>query len=172
MTREQLEHIIRAACTVADDDTIVIIGSQAILGAYPEAPPELLVSNEADVYPEHHRDRADLVDGSIGEGSPFHDTFGYYAQGVGEETAILPIGWKERLIRICNERTRGHIGLCLEPHDLVVSKLVAGREKDLRFARDALRHGLVKREILLERAAETTLAAELRAALIARIQAA
>jgi len=127
MTREQLEHIIRAACTVADDDAIVIIGSQAILGAYPNAPSELLVSNEADVYPEHHRERADLVDGSIGEGSPFHDTFGYYAQGVGEETATLPAGWKQRLVRICNERTRGHSGLCLEPHDLVVSKLVAGR---------------------------------------------
>lgn len=172
MRREQLEHIIRAACTVADDDTLVIVGSQAILGAYPDAPSELLVSNEADVYPEHHRDRADLVDGSIGEGSPFHDTFGYYAQGVGEETATLPAGWKERLVPICNERTLGQTGLCLEPHDLVVSKLIAGREKILRFARDAIRHGLVAREVLLERAATTELAEELRAVLIARIKAA
>lgn len=73
---------------------------------------------------------------------------------------------------ICNERTRGHTGLCLEPHDLVVSKLVAGREKDLRFARDALRNALVKRDVLLERVAATKLSAEVRAAVIARIHAA
>ena len=87
MTRAQLEHIIRAAGDIASDDEIVIIGSQSILGQFPDAPAALLVSAEADVYPKNHPERSDLVDGSIGEGSPFHDTYGYYAQGVGEETA-------------------------------------------------------------------------------------
>jgi hypothetical protein len=32
-------------------------------------------------------DRADLIDGTIGELSPFHATYGYYAHGVGESTA-------------------------------------------------------------------------------------
>lgn len=32
MTRDQLEHIIRAAAVIADDDTIVIVGSQSVLG--------------------------------------------------------------------------------------------------------------------------------------------
>ena len=32
---------------------------------------------------------AELIEGAIGEGSPFHDQFGYYAQGVGPETAII-----------------------------------------------------------------------------------
>ena len=35
---------------------------------------------------------ADLIDGAIGEASMFHDTFGYYAQGVVETTAVLPEG--------------------------------------------------------------------------------
>ena len=30
----------------------------------------------------------------------FHDTFGYYAQGVVESTAQLPAGWQERLVPI------------------------------------------------------------------------
>ncbi len=34
MTRAQLEHIIRAAATIADDDEIVVLGSQAVLGQF------------------------------------------------------------------------------------------------------------------------------------------
>ncbi|HSF16231.1 MAG TPA: hypothetical protein VLK65_11830 [Vicinamibacteria bacterium] len=110
MRRQDLEHIIRAAAEIAKDTEIVVIGSQAILGSFPDAPDELLVSVEADVYPKNRPERAELIDGSIGEGSPFHDAFGYYAQGVDEKTAILPRGWKERLVAVRNENTRGHTG--------------------------------------------------------------
>ena len=94
MKRLELEHLIRACTQIADDDELIVIGSQAILGQYPDAPSSLLASVEADVYPKNHPERADLIDGSIGEGSPFHDTFGYYAQGVGETTVRhrLPTG--------------------------------------------------------------------------------
>jgi hypothetical protein len=67
MTRQQLEHLIRAASVIADDDEIVVIGSQSILGLYPNAPATVLVSVEADLYSKHHPDRADLIDGTIGE---------------------------------------------------------------------------------------------------------
>lgn len=110
MRRQDLEHIIRAAAEIAKDTEIVVIGSQAILGSFPDAPDELLVSVEADVYPKNRPERAELIDGSIGEGSPFHDAVGYYAQGVDEKTAILPRGWKERLVAVRNENTRGHTG--------------------------------------------------------------
>jgi len=59
MTRAQLEHLIRAAAEI-DDDDIVIIGSQAILGQFPDAPPSMRVSTQADLYPLHHPERADL----------------------------------------------------------------------------------------------------------------
>jgi hypothetical protein len=157
MNRVDLEHIIRASAEIADDDEIVVIGSQAILGTFPDAPKELLVSTEADVYPRNHPDRADLIDGSIGEGSPFHETYGYYAQGVDESTATLPRGWRDRLVAVRNENTRGMTGWCLEPHDLVVSKTIAGREKDLLFLEGAARHGLVDRDRLLARLGETQL---------------
>src|SRR5271170_5284193 len=98
MTRPQLEHVIRAAGTIADVEDLIVIGSQAILGEFPNAPEELLVSNEADVYPSRHPERSDLIDSTIGEGSPFQKSFGYYAYGVGEATAILPRRWRERLI--------------------------------------------------------------------------
>lgn len=151
MTRQQLEHLIRAAAVIADDDAIVVIGSQAILGQFPDAPAALRVSVEADLFPLHHPERAEMIEGSIGELSPFHETFGYYAQGVDEDTARLPRGWKERLVLVQNENTRGARGLCLEVHDLLVAKVLAGREKDLAFLAEAARHRLADPQILRSR---------------------
>lgn len=149
MNRSQLEHVIRAAAAIAGDPEIVIVGSQAILGGYPDAPPELCVSADVDLYPRNHPERADLIDGSIGELSPFHETYGYYAQGVGQRTAVLPEGWEGRLVPV---PTSAGTGLCLEPHDLLVSKYTAGREKDREYVRAAVKHGLVDRDTLLHRA--------------------
>ncbi len=61
MTREQLEHVIRAAAAITGDGEIVVIGSTSILGQFPNAPAELLVSAEADLYPRHHPERTDLI---------------------------------------------------------------------------------------------------------------
>ncbi|MBV8199337.1 MAG: hypothetical protein JOZ15_01815 [Acidobacteria bacterium] len=153
MTREQLEHLIRASAEIAADDEIVVIGSQALLGQFPDAPATLRISAEADLFPLNHPDRAELIDGTIGELSPFHETFGYYAHGVAEETASLPAGWKRRLVVIQNDNTRGVRGLCLEIHDLVVAKAIAGREKDVDFLQAAAEHSLADSAILLERLA-------------------
>jgi hypothetical protein len=169
LTRAQLEHVIRAAATIADDPEIVVIGSQAVLGQFPDAPAALLVSVEADVYPRHHPERADLIDGSIGELSPFHTTFGYYAHGVGEKTATLPSGWQARLVNVPAGQARG---LCLEVHDLVLSKWAAGREKDLAFVRECVRAELVERSTLLERLETMPLDAEHLGRLRNRVEAA
>ncbi len=53
MRRRDLEHLMRAAADLTDDDELIVIGSQAILGQYPDAPPELCVSTEADVHPKN-----------------------------------------------------------------------------------------------------------------------
>jgi len=140
---DELEHVIRAAAVVAREPDIVVIGSQAILATDREAPSPLNASMEADVYPREHPERAIDIDGALGEYSRFHETFGYYAHGVGPETAKAPAGWQTRLIPIHNENTRGATGWCIEPDDLVLSKLAAGREKDLTFARAAIARGLV-----------------------------
>jgi hypothetical protein len=161
MKRSDLEHIIRAAGRIAQDSELIIIGSQAILGQFPNAPLALIVSAAADVFPRNHPERADLIDLQIGEGSHFHQEFGYYAQGVSERTAYLPRGWRERLVTISNDNTDGIRGLCLEVHDLAISKYIAGREKDLEFTRELARHGLVAKRTLLARLAETELPAHL-----------
>ena len=169
MRRSDLEHLIRAAGRVADEPELVIIGSQAILGQFPDAPAALVRSMEADLYPLSRPERADDVDGAIGEGSRFHQTHGYYAQGVGPDTATLPKGWRRRLVRIENPNTEGYAGLCLEVHDLAISKYVAGREKDREFTRELAHHGMTLRTILLDRLADTKIDAATSKVVKARI---
>lgn len=169
MKRSELEHLIRAAGRIAHEREFVVIGSQAILGQFPDAPPALLRSMECDLYPRRDPAQADKVDGAIGEGSKFHEQFGYYAQGVGPDTAILPRGWQRRLVRVENANTGGCAGLCLEVHDLAISKYAAGREKDLAFTRELARHGMTDKKTLLARLAATKLNAALARAVRGRI---
>lgn len=162
MTREQLEHIIRAAGSITGEERIIIIGSQAILGSYPDAPVELQVSMEADTFPEGNPDKWDLIDGCIGELSPFHETYGYYAHGVSPETAILPRNWRDRLVPVASPATHGYTGLCLSPADLAISKLLAGREKDFRFVQTMLKEHLVSEQDILSLAPELEQDAQVR----------
>jgi hypothetical protein len=171
MTRAQLEHIIRAACTIADDGELIIVGSQSILAQVPNAPDELLVSIEADVYPRNRPERAELIEGSIGELSMFHETFGYYAQGVVETTAVLPAGWRRRLVRFETPATNGVVAWCLEPHDIWVSKAIAGRPKDTEFCDALVARSLVRRDVLRKRLAKVVaLDPTVRAAVAAAIE--
>lgn len=136
MTREELEHAIRAACDVAGDDAVYVFGSQAILGQYPAAPAALRQSVEVDVAPRTKLDRVDAIDGSLGELSLFHQTFGFYVYGLPIAAACLPPGWRKRVIPVRDAvRTHGKTGLCLEGHDLAASKLAAFRDKDRDFVR-------------------------------------
>jgi hypothetical protein len=162
VNRDQLEHVVRAAADIADDEELIILGSQAILGQFPDAPADLCASIDVDLYPKNHPERAELIDGTIGELSPFHETYGYYAHGVSEETAILPRNWRTRLIAVYGPGTRGATGWCLEVHDLAIAKAAAGREKDRVFLSALARHRLVRAAVLLERLAETELSPDRR----------
>jgi hypothetical protein len=154
VNRHQLEHVLRAAADVAGDRHILVIGSQAILGSgdEPELPVEATRSIEVDLafFDDPDETKADAVDGAIGELSKFHQTFGYYGQGVGLGTAVLPEGWRARLIALATATAPEAVRF-LEAHDCVVSKLVAFRQKDREFAEALLLAGIVDRETLLGR---------------------
>jgi len=93
----------------------------------------------------------------------FHATFGYYAQGVSESTAVLPEGWKGRLIRFETPATNGVVAWCLEVHDLWISKAIANREKDIEFCQALLTAGIVDKTVLQSRLETVSeLVAELR----------
>jgi hypothetical protein len=151
VTRQELEHAIRAACDVADDHEVWVFGSQAILGEHPDAPASLRQSAEVDVAPRNHPQRADNIDGALGELSPFHEAYGFYVHGLPIDAATLPEGWQRRTIPVSGLGARPATGFCLEAHDLAASKLAAFREKDRRFVRTLIVEGLVDSERLLAR---------------------
>jgi hypothetical protein len=153
--RDHLEHVIRSAARIARDPDVLVIGSQSVLGSFDDdrLPLAATTSIEADIAFMDDPDdaKADRVDGAIGELSRFHESFGYYAQGVSVTTATLPEDWQRRLVVLATPATDPGRGLCLEPHDCVISKLVAGRPKDLDFAAALIGDRLVLRDVLLER---------------------
>ncbi len=149
MTRAELEHAIRAACDVAQDDEVYVFGSQAILGQYPDAPEALRQSAEADIAPKNRPEMADAIDMFLGELSQFHETHGFYVHGLGIEAARLPDGWEQRAIIVQNQNTRHNKGICVEGHDLAASKLVAFRDKDKDFVRVLLSERLIRKKRLV-----------------------
>lgn len=164
MKFQDLCHLIRAATAISSETEFVVIGSQSILGSWPDAPAELLVSEEIDAWPRLRPDLADLLDGTIGELSPFHETFGYYLQGVGPETAVLAPGWQDRLVRVTHPNMGGGTAFCLDPVDLLAAKCAAGREKDLAFVQVALRSGRLKAAEVESRIGELATSSEIRQA--------
>lgn len=169
--RDQLEHVLRAASQIADETDILVIGSQSILGSFPDdlLPPEASASIEVDVtfFDDPDDAKSDAVDGAIGELSLFHETYGYYAQGVSVSTAVLPAGWRDRVVEFRTAGTEPGRGLCLERHDCVLAKLAAGRPKDYAFATALRAADLIDVRTLRERL--PTLPADPRA--VERIQA-
>jgi hypothetical protein len=152
MNHDSFDHVIRAAGGVLGEDAIIVIGSQAILASVDRPPPAAQRSIEVDVLPfDGDQRKADLVDGSIGEASMFQESFGVYAQGVGLSTAVLPDGWRDRLVTYRTPATGGVTALCLDPVDLVVAKLVANRPKDREFCVELVLRSIVGVDAVVDR---------------------
>jgi len=148
MKKREVDHVLRAAGRITGEKQFIIIGSQSLHGKYPDLPDDLVKSFEVDLIALKKADRTEWLE-VIGAYSPFHESFGYYADPVDHKTATLPKGWKDRLVNLPPGDTDGVRGLCLDPHDLAIAKYVARREKDLIFTRELARRGIVSQERLL-----------------------
>lgn len=150
MKRAELEHILRACKGTTGETEFIVVGSQAVLGKFPDAPRVLRKSMEADVYPKLRPDLSRFLGGNLGELSLFHQSHGIWVDGVEPTTATLPVGWESRLVKVCNENTAGAVGWCLDPHDIAFSKLAARREKDLAYVAALARHKMIRTALLEE----------------------
>jgi hypothetical protein len=148
-TIADLDRTVRTIATEFKADAVVIIGSQAILIGWPDAPHAMTLSPEIDAFPENAaawetQQRSDYPDEKpeasehinalFGEGSQFHETHGFYIDGVDKSTAMLPVDWRSRAIArkvAVGRRVVMAIAPC--PEDVVVSKLARLDEKDRRF---------------------------------------
>lgn len=160
VSRSDLEHAIRASTTIIRQPSVVIVGSQAVLGSWDEheLPAAATLSIEIDVCPMHDDDAESLateLDARIGELPSFHETHGFYIQGVGPRTALLSAGWRERLVPVAVNDGSGHTGLCLEVHDLCAAKMLANREKDHTFVGALIQARFVDPNIVWDRVTAT-----------------
>lgn len=148
MKRHELERALRAAARLARETEFFLIGSQAVHVCCRRPPAEVLLSQECDLYPRNRPETATLLDARLGRGSRFAREHGFYVDVVSPEIANLAPGWDGRLRPF---RVGPITALCLEIHDLAVSKLAAGRLKDLEFVGALLRLELADRVIIRRR---------------------
>ena len=149
--------MLRAASRIVDQRDFLVVGSAAILGSFGETllPAAATRSDEAGLAPYDDPDGAKslALEGSLGQGSMFHRTFGCFADGVDFTTAVVPPGWETRLVAFDTPGSHDGRGLCLEPPDLAASRLAAGTDKDDEFVAALLDADLVGIGILAERVA-------------------
>jgi len=148
MTKSELERALRLAARIARDDEFYLIGSQAVYGYCPRPPAEVRLSQERDLYPKNRPEAANLINGELGRRSRFARDHGFYVDVVTPELATLPQGWQRRLKPL---RVGRITALCLEVHDLLISKLAAGRLKDLEFVGALLRLRLADPKVVRKR---------------------
>jgi hypothetical protein len=164
MRRDQLEHAIRTACQIIEQQEVIVVGSQSILGTYDEVqlPPAATMSIEVDILPladtnEETARLADLIEGVAGEFSPFEQLHGFSIDGFDLTTSVLPEGWRDRLVKLQNANTAPptgeprFTGWCLDKEDLCVAKLIAFREKDVNFVGALLDDRLVDGDEVVRR---------------------
>ncbi len=118
----------------------MIIGSQAILGHWADAPREMCFSLEFDAYPANFEEwealhpgleASEEVEALFGYESDFHRQFGFYVDGVDASTARLPPDWQDRKKIVPVARgDRDLVAIVPGIADLVVSKLCRLDEKD------------------------------------------
>lgn len=148
-----LEDLHRAARVISrhfDTDTVVVIGSQAILLKRPDSPASIRTSAEIDAYPSNAKEwessngleASEEINAFFGSGSDFHKTHGFYIDGVDENTAKLPPDWRTRAVEkiIRDEQRQCDIRIVVpDDDDLVVAKLNRLAEKDKDFIRELAR---------------------------------
>ena len=85
-------------------------------------------------HPDETPEASEHINALFGSGSPFHRTHGFYIDGVDENTATLPAGWRTiAVVRRIDVAGRIVTAVAPCPEDLIVSKLARLDDKDKSF---------------------------------------
>ena len=126
MQRDKVDHVLRAAASVTGHKTFVLIGSAALIARIKgPTPASMLMTQEVDIYAfdvGNADELSDMIDGSIGQNSPFHTSFGFYADGVSSETAKMPLDWMTRASKYSSPGCPGVTAIVPEENDLALAK--------------------------------------------------
>jgi len=166
MKRAELEDLLRELARVLGKREVAMIGSQCVHAATNAPPAEVLMSRECDILVEDSDPVRELIDTELGEASPYHEEFGTFVDTVSPSFPFLPDGWEQRTNVLVSGEMRSR---CLELHDLVLSKLAAGRLKDNELIAALIHYKLVDVATARDRIAAVA-DLHMRAILLARLQ--
>ncbi|MCX6852800.1 MAG: DUF6036 family nucleotidyltransferase [Verrucomicrobia bacterium] len=151
MRIEALKHLATSAAALAPETTIVVFGSASAFATYPELGLECELykqTKDADlIFEPWEQSLGQALNNAVGKTSSFYDHFGYYADIISPAAFDnFPPGFRDRLVPLegCPRV------FALDPHDMAVAKLFAGRPKDIRllsflFATDRLDEAKVRK---------------------------
>jgi hypothetical protein len=148
MEANKVDRLLRAAGAATGQARFVLVGSATIFAWEDMVPSDMSQTREIDLFAyDVDRETAENIsaeiDGALGHSSQFDETYGYYCDGVGPDTAILPIDWEARSMLYSSPATNGVTAIVPHPNDIAVAKLCAGREKDMIWLRAAVRSAII-----------------------------
>ncbi len=142
-TLDDYVRAVRAVAKYFKTDTVYVIGSQAVLVHWPDAPRRLRLSREIDAYPANAREwerlhpdaeASEEINALFGQGSHFEASHGFYIDGVDEHTARLPPDWRKRA-KVMKIDDEGRVITAISPslEDTIVAKLARLDPRDREF---------------------------------------
>ena len=148
MQREQFHELLTRAAEVCDRKELVVFGSQSVHAVTTSPPVEVLVSAECDLWFRDEPETVSRLSAELGKDSAFAKEAGVYADPLPPDLPMVPVGWEKRLVtyQAADVTVR-----CLEIHDLIVTKLSAGRLKDYEFIAAVLMRRLANKDEVVRR---------------------
>jgi hypothetical protein len=166
MKRELLLDLVGEIARVAGARDVIMIGSQVVHAVTAQVPGEVLMSRECDLLLDDSDPLTAALDAALGPESGLAAEQFVHVDTVSSTFPFLPDGWEARLIPLAPEAP--HIR-CLEVHDLVMSKLAAGRLKDYELVAVLFGRGLANIDVVRARVGSVS-DLNMRAVLLARLQ--
>ncbi|MDB6139589.1 MAG: hypothetical protein JWO94_2661 [Verrucomicrobiaceae bacterium] len=145
MDIKALVHLATAASAIVPEIRFIVFGSSSAFGSFPDLAEHIASYKQtldADIVPDPvDQGTYDLLTECLGKESAFFDRYGYYADINGPRAfECFPADFRERLVPLqeCPNV------FALEPNDMAVAKLIAGREKDIRLLSILLARGCLE----------------------------
>jgi len=171
MTLAALQHILRAASSLAEDRSFVVLGSASLLARFPElgetdAP--LASTLDADLCPRPFDElTGTMLEESLGGDGAYYRRHGYHADILRDTIfETLPQGWEDRLLPVPGCPGAG----ALDPHDLAAVKLLVARSKDLALLKQLLALSLLELGTIRQRLDLLPVPVELRPRLLSHFR--
>jgi len=133
----------------------VVVDSLSILGVMSgvKAPPRMLTSIAVQCFTRQHPSRIFELRQSLGQGSPFEATYGFYLDPVSPHVLTLAEQWESRLVRVPLDD--GIIVFFLDLNDAAIAKYSRGEPRDREWIQAGLGAALLSAPVIENRFRQT-----------------